>query len=204
MILDPSPLDMESKYKKGRLGERILPKPPPREDIGKRDTHGRTALHVAAYQGKFDALAYLASKASKQDMEARDEPTAEYHDGRTALQILAEYDGVVEKHRSVVCDELLEDIEVESQLHRLAATHYSARHFAFFYWPALFLTMLVALCAYSMGDEEASANYKRRMSIFVGFLATLAAALNIGMNQVKYLAYGEFRSYVNDDELPHL
>ena len=44
-------------------------------------------------------MAYLASKASKQDMEARDEPSADYPDGRTALAVLAGYNGVVRKHR---------------------------------------------------------------------------------------------------------
>ena len=95
-------------------------------------------------------MAYLASKASKQDMEARDEPSAAHPDGRTALAVLAGYNGVVRKHRSVVCDELLEDIEVESHLHRLSASFYAARHFAVFYWPSLFVTLLVALCAFSV------------------------------------------------------
>lgn len=134
-------------------------------------------------------MAYLASKASKQDMEARDEPSAAHPDGRTALAVLAGYNGVVRKHRSVVCDELLEDIEVESHLHRLSASFYAARHFAVFYWPSLFVTLLVALCAFSIGDPETDSRNRRRMSIFVGFLATLGCALTIGMNASSFLSH---------------
>jgi hypothetical protein len=159
MILDPEPnhdLSLMTPDERRRLrGHRfksamhLEERPGPREDIAAKDRQSRTALHVAAYQGKCDAVAYLASKASKQDMEARDEPSAEHAEGRTALQVLAGYNGVVLRHRSVVCDELLEDIEVESQLHRLSSAYFGARHFACFYWPALAVTMLVALCAYA-------------------------------------------------------
>ena len=88
-----------------------------------RDGQRRTALHVAAYCGNYEAFQTFISKDQTVEvLMARDSTN------RTAFEVLAQSGKSSRLYSNNVAYELCEETETQRNIHRFAAIHFRACH----------------------------------------------------------------------------
>jgi hypothetical protein len=140
------------------------------------DGYRRTALHVAAYCGNYEALeTFIARDKDVQTLMARDATN------RTAFEVLANSSHTSRLYSNNMAYELAEETEMQRNIHRFSAMHFSACHIWFLYIPTVCLLVLSAILSFLSAtygyDDEEQAQLSQGVIVFAvacGFLQTTA------------------------------
>jgi hypothetical protein len=139
-------------------------------------------------QGKHEAFAHLTELLAENvnKLEAVKQMQAADDSGRTAYEIMTDFDPVMDTHRTQIVDELLEDVDVHVYLHALSGRYFAARQLYLVFAPLVFLTGIVTMASLGNSDVELPARERRGMSIFIGFCATLAMFLHLSNHGLRF------------------
>ena len=145
-------------------------------------------LFLIAPQGKHEVFAHLATLLAENvnKIEAVKQLHLEDDSGRSAFEIMADFNPVVDTHIRHIVDELLEEIIVCKQLHGLAGRYYAARQYYLIFMPLVFFSCIFCFASFGNADEELPVKVRNNMSIFIGFMSTISVFLHLGNHGMKF------------------